>query len=280
MALLFTVVASTNAFAQKEVLDLTPDVLQRFITASDRIEAELTRLVSTADDDVKRFYAKQQCWNKYNARGKALSDSASIAEERGAANAAALRSRSEALSQEAESKCNSAGAMAGGSAGDASANYDACIKPIATSPEGQKLRRELQAAQRKGDQAALQALMPQAAAFQRKMDEKCGPDPSSGGGRRQREQAQAQALAAQQEAEAAAMPRLMELEIQAADAVAPTVNMTPRQYAIVKERVYAYFRLKEEPDSDNYRAYKFTAAESAALRAAEPKLARVLASML
>jgi hypothetical protein len=265
----FTLVAAPAANAQKDELELTPAVLTRFVTAAERHAAEITRRVS-ADPALKAYHAKQLCWAAVNARAGVYGDSASVAEEKGHASAERLRAREAAITEEGTQKCEGGGKGATPQAGDKAA-YQKCIQPFEV--EVAPIVKAGEAAQKKNDAAGFRKAMEQAEAIARRAEAKCGPDPDEKSDFERREEAQHH-QAEQTDAEIELQGQLEEIEDEVVAAAAAAGNFTERQYAIVKERVLAF--LHRQRGSSSYNAYKFSASEMAALRAAETRLAQVL----
>ena len=239
------VLAASPLQAQKDVLELTAPVLERFITAH---QAELTARdrAYTGDPLVAGWWAQQTCAASYEERIQAASSD----EAR------------DVLFREIDAKCM--GRLS------PKAKYEQCMKDYA--PRLQDLRAQYEAARKKGDNAAMQRIAAQGQSLDDKAENECGEDP----GDMLDTGSPPEMTEAEQQEEAARSQRMMELDEKIAVSAANAGQFTDRQYAIVRERVIAYLRRRNGDDSDSVRGYKFSATESAALASFEARLRKLL----
>ena len=241
-------IGSAPAHAQKEVLDITPAVLERFIAAAEKQDAERARLYATDPGTAKRW-AHEVCYRGFNE--KLLT--------------ATTEDARNAIYEQASAKCdqNESPEL---KYEQCKASFDAKIEP---------LKQQYYAAEKKGDKATMQRIATQGQAMEKEMDQTCGRNPRGRPMGHQQHQQQNDA-----EDQSAVEQKMMEFDEQAVAAAAPAGQFTDRQYAIVRERVIAYLRKSKGDDSDSVRGYKFSAAESAALAAAAPRLRKLFVNEL
>jgi hypothetical protein len=239
-----TFVSVQPAHAQGDVLDLTPAVLDRFLTAFQKEESERTRVYGM-DPATKAWWAREVCGREVRVKLDAAKDDAT------------------------RDRLMAEGAKCDGPTNSRQAKYDACMADYA--PKLDRLEAAYNAAQKKGDNATMKRIAAEAEPLVEESESKCGEDPEDNPGGIPEPQSEEEMNAAS-EAERELADKIANVDDQIIAAAAAAGQFTPRQYAIVRERVIAWFRQQTDPDSDSVRGYKFSAAEKAALSAHATRL--------
>ena len=249
MAAALTFTSAQPAHAQGDVLDLTPAVLDRFLTAFQKEESERTRVYGM-DPATKAWWAREVCGREVRVKLDA-------------AKTEAEQNRLMAEGEKCDAPTNSR-----------QAKYDACMKDYA--PKLDRMEAAYRAAEKKGDSATMKRIAAEAEPLVAESESKCGEDPSDEAFAGMPEQQSEEEMNAAAEAERELLDKVASVDDQIIATAAAAGQFTPRQYAIVRERVIAWFRQQTDPDSDNNRGYKFSASEKAALTSYEARLRKAV----
>ena len=245
-----TFMSSQPAHAQGDVLDLTPAVLDRFLTAFQKEESERTRVYGM-DAATKAWWASEVCGREVRVK----------------LDAAKTEAEQNRILEEGK-KCEPP------NPNSRQAKYDACMKDYA--PKLDRLEAAYNDAQKKGDNATMKRIAAEAEPLVEESESKCGEDPSDDAFPDMAQQQTEEEMNAASEAERELADKIASVDDQIIAAAAAAGQFTPRQYAIVRERVIAWFRQQTDPDSDNNRGYKFSAAEKSTLSAKEAQLRKAV----
>ena len=238
--LLALVFMSVSRLDGQEIVEITAPVVDRFLVAYNTEVMEIEKLFA-ADPDIRLAMAVEKCMEG---------------------------SQNSAVDYQGELKrCRE---QASGKKGASKAEWEACVK--ANFPAVDKLVADYTAAAKANDNATVTRLTTRLQQIEQEATAKCGVQPGS---ERRRNQRPPEPTEEEREAERVANEKLsmrrQELEQQAWAALAARSKLTPRQYAILKERLLAFVMLETDRKSD-YTSYTFKPTELTVLRAYRTKL--------